>query len=79
MSNDMMHIVNYMMKFLKLNILSIIKCYIYIYIYIKDSTHSKSKASHLSNIWNDKTNYEINDAHCAIHITNTINIEQYDL
>ncbi len=50
-----------------------------LYIYIKDSTHSKSKASHLSNIWNDKTNYEINDAHCAIHITNTINIEQYDL
>jgi len=44
-----------------------------------DSIHSKSKASHISDIWNDRTNDEINDSHCAIPITNTINIEQYDL
>ncbi len=76
MSNGMMHIVNYMMKISK----SIINYKMpYLFIFKNDSIHSKSKASHLSNIWIDRTNYEMNDSHCASPITNIINIEQYDL
>ncbi len=39
------------------------------------SINSKSKASHLINIWNDNLNNEINDLHHVISITNKINIK----
>jgi hypothetical protein len=40
---------------------------------------SKSKSLHVTNIWNDNTNYEINDSYHVTPITNIINIEQYAL
>jgi hypothetical protein len=46
---------------------------------IEDSTYSKSKTSHLTNIWNDSIDNHMNDSHCAIPITNTIDVKQYDL
>jgi hypothetical protein len=46
---------------------------------IDDSTYSKSKTSHLTNIWNDNIDDHMNDSHRAIPITNTIDVEQYDL
>jgi hypothetical protein len=44
-----------------------------------DSIDSKSKPLHSINIWIDDTDNEINDAHPTILVTNTINIEHYDL
>jgi hypothetical protein len=47
---------------------------------MNDSIYSKSKPwLHLVNIWNDDINNEVNDSHPTIPITNTINIEHYDL
>jgi hypothetical protein len=37
------------------------------------------KTLHLIDIWNDNIDYDMNDSHHAIPITNTINVEQYDL
>jgi hypothetical protein len=45
---------------------------------MNDSINSKSKPLHLANIWNDNTDNEINDLCFTIHVTNTINIENYD-
>jgi hypothetical protein len=44
-----------------------------------DSIDSKSKPLCSTNIWVDDINNEINDLHPTIPITNTINIEHYDL
>jgi hypothetical protein len=46
---------------------------------MNDSIHSKSKPLHLVNIWIDDINNEVNDPYYTIHVTNTINIEYYDL
>jgi hypothetical protein len=65
--------INNRIEFFKLHIFSIIKCHIQVY--IKDnSIDSKSRTSHPINVWD-----EINDSRHGIPITNTINIEQYDL
>jgi hypothetical protein len=40
-----------------------------------DDMNLKSKSSHWQNIWND----DIGDTHPLIPITNTLNIEKYDL
>jgi hypothetical protein len=45
---------------------------------MNDSIYSKSKPLHLSNIWNDDINNEVNDSHPTIPIINIINIEHYD-
>jgi hypothetical protein len=78
MSHGMMHIVNYMVEFKKLNLYSITKCYIQIQKKV-DSIDSKSKKLHPTNIWNDNTSYKINDSCCVIPITNIINIKQYNI
>jgi hypothetical protein len=44
-----------------------------------NSIDSKSKPSCLTNIWTDDVDNEVNDPHPIILVTNTINIEQYDL
>jgi len=44
-----------------------------------DSIHLESKPLCLTNIWIDDINNEINDPHPTIFVTNTINIEHYDL
>jgi len=44
-----------------------------------DSIDSKSKPLHLTNIWTNDINNEINDSWLTILITNIINIEHYDL
>jgi hypothetical protein len=41
--------------------------------------YSKSKPLHPINIWNDDINDEVYDSYLAIPITNTINIEHYNL
>jgi len=46
---------------------------------MNDSIYSKSKPLHQINIWNDDTNNEVNGSCLVISITNTINIEHYDL
>jgi hypothetical protein len=46
---------------------------------MNDSIYSKSKPLHLVNIWIDDISNEVNDSHLAIHITNIINIEHYNL
>jgi hypothetical protein len=46
---------------------------------IDGSIDSKSKSLHVTNIWNDNTNYEINDSYHVTPITKKINIEQYAL
>ncbi len=78
MSHGMMHIVNYMVEFKKLNIYSITKCHIQIQ-KKNNSIDSKLEKLHPTNIWNDNTNYKINNSHCVIPITNTINIKQYNI
>jgi hypothetical protein len=44
-----------------------------------DSIDSKSKPLCSINIWTDDINNEVNDPHFTIFVTNTINIEHYDL
>jgi hypothetical protein len=44
-----------------------------------DSIDSKSKPLHSTNIWIDEIKNEINDSHPTILVTNTINIEHYNL
>ncbi len=44
-----------------------------------DSINSKSKPLHSTNIWIHDIDNEINEPRPAIFITNTINIEHYDL
>jgi hypothetical protein len=44
-----------------------------------DSINSKSKPLHSTNIWSNDIDNEINDSHPIILVTNTINIEHYDL
>jgi hypothetical protein len=44
-----------------------------------DLIYSKSKPLRSTNIWIDNIDNEVNDPHPIIHITNTINIEHYDL
>ncbi len=44
-----------------------------------DSIDSKSKLLHSTNIWIDDINNEVNDPCPTILVTNTINIEHYDL
>jgi hypothetical protein len=44
-----------------------------------DSIYSKSKPLCLTNIWINNIYNEIHDPHLTIPITNTINIEHYDL
>jgi hypothetical protein len=44
-----------------------------------DSIDSKSKLLHSTNIWIDDINNEVNDPCPTIPVTNTINIERYDL
>ncbi len=44
-----------------------------------DSIDSKLKPLCSTNIWVDDINNEMNDPHPTIPITNTINIEHYDL
>jgi hypothetical protein len=47
---------------------------------MNDSIYSKSKPwLHLVNIWNDDIHNEVNGSHPTIPITNTINIDNYDL
>ncbi len=46
---------------------------------MNDSIFSKSKPLHPLHIWNDIINNEVNDSHPTIPITNTTNIEHYDL
>ncbi len=46
---------------------------------IDDSIDSKSKPLRLNNIWTKDINNEINDPQITILVTNTINIEHYDL
>ncbi len=46
---------------------------------IDDSIYSKSKPLSSTNILIDDTYNEINDSHLINHVTNTINIEYYDL
>jgi hypothetical protein len=46
---------------------------------MNDSIKSKSKPLHLINIWNDNIDNEINYLCFTIYVTNTINIEDYDL
>jgi hypothetical protein len=46
---------------------------------MNDSIYSKSKPLHSINIWNDDIDHEISDSCLAIPITNTINIEHYNL
>jgi hypothetical protein len=43
------------------------------------SINSKSKSLHSTHIWIDDIDYEVNDQHPTILVTNTINIEHYDL
>jgi hypothetical protein len=40
-----------------------------------NSIESKSKTLHPTNICNENVDYEINDSHCVIPITNIISIE----
>jgi len=44
-----------------------------------DSIHLESKPLLLTNIWTDDINNEVNDPHPIILVTNTINVEHYDL
>jgi hypothetical protein len=44
-----------------------------------DVMNLQSNFSHLQNIWNDDIDDDIGDAHPIIPITNTLNIENYDL
>jgi len=44
-----------------------------------DSIDSKSKPLSLIKIWINNINNEVNDPRLTIPITNTINIEHYDL
>jgi hypothetical protein len=44
-----------------------------------DSTNSKSKPLHSTNIWTNDINNEVNNSHPIILVTNTSNIEHYDL
>jgi len=44
-----------------------------------DSKDSKSKPLHSTNIWTYDINNEVNDSCPTIPITNTMNIEHYDL
>ncbi len=46
---------------------------------INDSIYSKLKTLNLTDIWHDNLDYHTNDSHHVILITNTINVEQYDL
>jgi hypothetical protein len=46
---------------------------------LDDSINSKSKPLHSTNIWINNINYEVNDSHPTIPITNTINFEHYNL
>jgi hypothetical protein len=46
---------------------------------MNDSKYSKWKLLHLINICNKNIDNEVNDSCLAIPITNTINIEHYDL
>ncbi len=78
MSHGMMHIVNYMVEFFNLIYIQLQNA-ISKYQKNKNSIDSKSKKLHPTNIWNDNTSYKINDSHCVIPITNTINIKQYNL
>ncbi len=73
----MMHILNNMMKFLKLNLFSTTKCHIRTQ--KNDSIDSKSKPLHSTNIWIDDINNEVNDPHPTILVIKKINIEHYDL
>ncbi len=44
-----------------------------------DLVDSKSKPLRSTNIWTNDINNEVNDSCPIIHVTNTINIEHYDL
>jgi hypothetical protein len=44
-----------------------------------DSIDLKSKPLRPINIWTNDINNEVNDSHSTILVTNTINIEHYDL
>jgi hypothetical protein len=46
---------------------------------VDDSIDLKSKPLHLTNIWTNHINNEINDPRSTILVTNTTNIEHYDL
>ncbi len=46
---------------------------------MNDSINSKPKPLHLANICNDNIDNEINDLCFTIYVTNTINIEDYNL
>jgi len=52
---------------------------VYIYHKMDDSIYSKSKSLHLTSIWIDNIDNEIDDPCRKIPITNTINIEHNDL
>jgi len=44
-----------------------------------DVINLKSKSSHPPNIWNDDVDDDISDMHILIHITNTLNIYEFNL
>jgi hypothetical protein len=44
-----------------------------------DSINSKSKPLRSIDIWTNNMDNEVNDPHLRIHVTNTINVEHYDL
>jgi hypothetical protein len=44
-----------------------------------NSIYSKSKPLHSNNIWTNGIDNEVNDPRPTIFVTNTINIEHYDL
>jgi hypothetical protein len=46
---------------------------------LDDLIYSKSKPLCSTNIWVDDIDNEVNDPHPIIYVTNTINIEHYDL
>jgi hypothetical protein len=74
----MMHIVNMMMKFLRLIYFQLQKCHIQIQ-RKDDSIYSKLKPLHSTNIWTNTINNEVNDTYPIILVINTINIEHYNL
>ncbi len=70
----MMHVANYMLEFIRLNLFLTKKCHIQ-YRGIDGLVDSNLKVSHPIDNWNENSNYEINYSHHVIFITSTIIIE----
>lgn len=70
----MMHVANYMLEFIRLNLVLTKKYHIQ-FRRTDGSIDSKFKISHPIDNWNDNSNYEINYSRHVILITSTIIIE----